>query len=112
MIGLAALRLPVQTARWSAAPGAVLAALLVVALAATASRIGMVELAALALLALGWARASGRGRGRVVLGAAVVAHALAPQAGGDANGDLGSGVGRFHASSVAERRISFNSGKG
>ena len=73
VIGLAALRLPVQTARWSAAPGAVLAALLVVALAATASRIGMVELAALALLALGWARASGRGRGRVVLGAAVAA---------------------------------------
>ena len=71
VIGLAALRMQLQTARWPAAPCAALAALLVAALAATASRIGMVELAALALLALGWARASGRWR--VVLGAAVAA---------------------------------------
>lgn len=64
-IGLAALGAQAPVGRGQDTARASVAVLLVVALAATASRIGLVELIALAALTLVWAR--GRGRWRAVL---------------------------------------------
>ena len=77
-IGLVALRTQVPVGRWPAAALAGLAALLVVALAATASRIGLVELLALALLTVLWAREGGRWRGELAVALSLLAlYALA-----------------------------------
>ncbi len=69
VIGMAALRFEAPIRRWPTAAVAFVAAVLVAALAATASRIGLVEGVALAMLTLGWAR-EGR-RWRAVLAAAL-----------------------------------------
>ena len=81
-IGLLSLRWCVQAGRLNAGPAAGIAALLVAALAATASRVGLVELVAGGALALWWARGAGRGRGRGraalwAVGGAVALYALA-----------------------------------
>ena len=61
VIGLLALRWLTEAARLSARHAAWMAALLTAALAATASRVGLVELLAGGALVLWWARAAGRG---------------------------------------------------
>ncbi|MEZ5606609.1 MAG: Wzy polymerase domain-containing protein [Burkholderiaceae bacterium] len=71
VIGLAALRWHVQARRLPRGAAGGLAALLLAALAATASRIGGVELLALAAMAAWWSR--GQGRGRTVARVAAVA---------------------------------------
>ena len=73
VIGLAALRWHVQARRLPRVAAGVLAALLLAALAATASRIGGVELLALAALAAWWARGRGAGRAVALAAAAAVA---------------------------------------
>ena len=77
-IGLLSLRWCVQAGRLNAGPAAGIAALLLAALAATASRVGLVELAAGGALALGWSRAGGRWRTALaVAGAGALLYALA-----------------------------------
>lgn len=78
MLGLAALAWLARSHRWHPAWTAAAALPLLVALAATASRTGLLQLAALGLLALAWAR--GGGRLRTALGitlATLLAYLLA-----------------------------------
>ena len=78
MIGLLALRWLRGRGAMSAGGAAMPGALLLVALAATASRVGLVELLAVGVLALGWAWRAGAGRRlALVLAAALAVYALA-----------------------------------
>lgn len=86
VIGVLALRWQVQQGRWPGrAPATALLALLTAALAATASRVGLVELLACGALALGWARA---GRSAANADAAAGPRGAAGPGGGRATGWL------------------------
>ncbi|MBH1964856.1 MAG: O-antigen ligase C-terminal domain-containing protein [Comamonadaceae bacterium] len=73
IIGLLALRWLLQNQRLAALNASWMAALLLVALAATASRVGLVELAALGVVVLWWSRHVAGGRKRFLVAIAILA---------------------------------------
>ena len=73
IIGLLALRWLLQNQRLAALNASWMAALLLVALAATASRVGLVELAVLGVVVLWWSRHVAGGRRRLLVAIAALA---------------------------------------